>query len=72
MKAQLSVLCLLVVCWGAEFQGVNEQGLFMQFLKGSHCIWAQLFPIDSQILHKNKTLYLIVFDPCDQELFKYN
>lgn len=72
MKAQLSVLCLLVVCWGAEFQGVTEQGLFMQFLKGSNCIWAQLCPIDFQILYTNKILCLIAFDPYDQGLLKHN
>lgn len=46
MKAQSSVLCLLVACWGAEFQGVTEQGLFMQLSKDSCYIWAELCPID--------------------------
>lgn len=46
MKAQSSALCLLVARWGTEFQGITEQGLFMQLSKDSCYIWAGLRPVD--------------------------
>lgn len=62
MKAQSSVLWLLVAGWGTEFQGVTEQGLFTQLSKDSCCIWAELCRIDFKGLHTNKILCLFSFD----------